>query len=402
MNILHVIPSVAPRYGGPSSAIQQECLALDALGAGTLVATTDADGDDRLPVSLGQITSYGGVRTLFFRRVWSEAFKYSPHLARWIRRHAQEFDAVHIRGVLSHVCLATANACRSSKVPYVIEPLGTLDAWSLAQKRWRKRALLAAAGRRALIGASAIRCTSSEEKRQTESLLGVKTALVVPLAIDTGRLEVSPDTTTRREGDPYVLALSRLHPVKGLELLIDAFAAAASREIPAATPWRLVIAGGGEPGYVRTLSARAAASSASSRISFEGWVDGRRKADLLAGASLFALPSSHENFGMSLAEALANGVPAIVSPHVQLADMLLGTQSGWVSQLSVEALSETLREAMWSPELLRSRSKAARSLGQTFSAPIVAGRLLELYERVALQPAAIRPSVPVPVVTSPK
>src|SRR5262245_12416119 len=225
VNILHVIPAVAQRSGGPDPARRPEWRAHDALGTGTLVATTDADGPDRLPVTLNQITTYGGVRTRFFRRVWSEAFKYSPRFTSWIRRHAHEFDAVHIRGVLSHVCLAAAIACRASGVPYVIEPLGTLDQWSLTQKRWRKRVLLAAAGRRALVGASAIRCTSLEEKQQTESLLRIETAVVVPLAIDTALLSTS-DEADRRENEPYVLVLSRLHPVKGLELLIDAFAAA--------------------------------------------------------------------------------------------------------------------------------------------------------------------------------
>src|SRR5260370_1225733 len=86
MNILHVIPAVASRYGGPSSAIYQECAALDELGIGTVVGTTDADGDGRLAVVCGPAAPYCGVQTLFFPRLWSEAFNYSPQFARWIRR----------------------------------------------------------------------------------------------------------------------------------------------------------------------------------------------------------------------------------------------------------------------------------------------------------------------------
>jgi glycosyltransferase involved in cell wall biosynthesis len=398
MNVLHVIPAVAQRYGGPSAAIRQECLALDALGAGTLIATTDADGPDRLLVTLNQIAAYDGVRTLFFSRLWSEAFKYAPEFARWIGQHARDFDVVHIRGVLSHVCLASARACRAANVPYVMEPLGTLDRWSLRQKPWRKRLLLAASGRRALVRASAIRCTSSEERREIESLFGVPTALVIPLAVDTARVRSA--STADRQEDPYVLVLSRLHPVKGLELLIDAFAAATARNIPASKPWRLVIAGSGEPDYVRTLSARANASSAASRITFEGWVEGERKADLLARASLFALPSHHENFGVSLAEALACGVPAIVSPHVQLASTLTDTHSGWVSELSVGTLAAILRNVMSSPTLLKACSDAAHVLGMTFSSSYVGRQLVELYERIGPHESAVPPSVTMPAMTS--
>src|SRR5262249_36485043 len=142
----------------------------------------------------------------------------------------------------------------------------------------------------------------------------------------------------------YVLVLSRLHPVKGLELLIDAFAAATAADRAVAS-WRLVIAGSGEPEYVQKLRAHASASLVADRIIFEGWVDGSRKSALLAGASLFALPSHHENFGMSLAEALACGVPAIVSPDVQLADEVVANGAGWVSALTLDALSNALRAA---------------------------------------------------------
>ena len=135
---------------------------------------------------------------------------------------------------------------------------------------------------------------------------------------------------------------------------------------------------------------------------FEGWVEGERKAELLREASLFALPSHHENFGMSLAEALSCGVPVVVSPHVQLADAVLDSQSGWVSDLSVDALAGTLREAMSSPGLLHKRSEAAKRLGQTFSPAIVARQLVELYERIGVHAATVRPPATISVATSAK
>jgi glycosyltransferase involved in cell wall biosynthesis len=213
---------------------------------------------------------------------------------------------------------------------------------------------------------------------------------VISLAIDTLRLDAASRIASTWADDPYVLVLSRLHPVKGLELLMDAFAAASVCPIPGASKFRLVIAGDGEPGYVRALRERAAASDVASRISFEGWVDGDRKGRLLAGAALFALPSHHENFGLSLAEALSCGVPVVVSRQVQLADAVVDAQCGWVSELTLDALAAALREAMSSPKLLQARSAAAKKLGQTFSPAMVARQLVELYDRLALHAAAIR------------
>src|SRR5262245_44733825 len=119
MRVLHVIPAVAPRYGGPSRAIFEMCRALQERGTEPLIACTDADGTGRLPVELGQPLVYKGVRAVFFSRQWSEAFKYSHPLSHWVSEHVQGFDVVHIHAVFSHACMAAAKACHQHSVPYV-------------------------------------------------------------------------------------------------------------------------------------------------------------------------------------------------------------------------------------------------------------------------------------------
>ena len=84
MKILHVIPSVASRYGGPSRAVVEMCRALKAAGVDVLIATTDADGAGRLDVKIGEQVSFENVPAIFFPRQWSEAFKYSRPLAQWL------------------------------------------------------------------------------------------------------------------------------------------------------------------------------------------------------------------------------------------------------------------------------------------------------------------------------
>src|SRR5262249_60519848 len=96
LRALHVIPSVASRYGGPSQAIYTICRALQAQGAEVLIATTNADGSGELPIALGEKIIYQDAPTIFFPRQWSEALKYSRPLALWLERNINNFDLAHI------------------------------------------------------------------------------------------------------------------------------------------------------------------------------------------------------------------------------------------------------------------------------------------------------------------
>ncbi len=380
MKVLHVTPSVAPRYGGPTTALFDECRVLAGAGVGTNLITTDADGPDRLPVAYGDWCEFHGIRTMFFGRYGGEAFKWAPGLSRWLRRHVAEFDVVHIRAVLSHASLAAAAACRAHGVPYVLEPLGTLDRWSLEQKSLRKTVLLSLLGRRAIAGAAALRCTSAREAADVAGRFpGTRTA-TVPLGI-TPTADAPPPAAAR---EPYVLSLCRLHPVKRIDTLIDAFERATARA--PYDGWRLVVAGDGDADYVAALKARAAASAAAPRIEFTGWVDGAARDRLLRCAAVFALISHHENFGMALAEALAAGTPALLSKGVHLSEEVAQAHAGWVAGTGSGEVAATLATAMGSPRDRESR--AARELSHRFEWPAIADRLQRLYRDLASRGAA--------------
>jgi glycosyltransferase involved in cell wall biosynthesis len=387
MKILHVIPAIAPRYGGPSTAVVQMCRALAATGAEVHLAATDADGPGRLPYRSGEWSQIEGIPTILFRRQFSEALKYSAPLAAWLRESVSQYDVVHVHALLSHACLAAAAACRASRVPYVVRPLGTLDRWSLAQKPWRKRVLLALNGRKALAEAAAVHYTAIGEQRLVEGAFETRRGFVVPLGIDDEILDEEAVSQANRHSGPYVLALSRLHPVKALDALIDAFGDA----FTVARKWRLVIAGDGDEGYVRKLKGRAAESAGATAIEFRGWVDGDAKRNLLRYASLYALPSHHENFGVSLAEALARGVPAIVSSHVLIGDDLASANAAWVTENDRRSLATTLRHAMTDEDARQEKSIAARQFARDLSWPCVASRMMDVYASlVAEAPANLR------------
>src|SRR5947207_6593750 len=218
MKALHVIPSVSPRYGGPSQALAQMCKALIALGVNTQIASTDAEPGGRIAVDLEKPTTHEGVPAIFFKKQWSEAFKYSPDLAHWLSESVSRFDVVHIHAVFSHACLAAARACRRHGIPYIIRPLGTLDPWSMRRRPLRKRLLWHLGVGQMLRDAAAIHYTTAEERRQAEDSLRLDHGVVIPHGIETESLQVRDNPSLFRQRHPgldhapYVLVLSRLHP----------------------------------------------------------------------------------------------------------------------------------------------------------------------------------------------
>lgn len=370
MRVLHVIPSVAERSGGPGIAILPMCRALQQRGVEVLLVATD-DGLRRVESS--RAMDYEDVPAIFFRSQLGESFKYSRALSVWLKAHVHRFDVAHIHAVFNHACIAAARECRKAGVPYVIRPLGTLDPWSMKQKPLRKRVFWSLAGETMLSGASAVHYTSQAEQTATEGLLGVNQGKVIPLGIDS-----FGSFMNGVHKEPYVLVLSRLHPKKGLDVLIDAFIALTRR--PEFDQWRLVIAGDGTTDHVAVLKRRAA--TAGPRVSFTGWLDGERKEQMLRGASLLALPSYQENFGMCVMEALARSVPVLISPHVNLAGEIESANAGWIAPVEKEALATTLAAALADPNELAKRGRAGKQLSLSYSWERVAENLATLYTEI--------------------
>ncbi len=378
-NVLHVIPAIADRYGGPSAATLGICRALLKAGTKSLVATTDADGHGKLPVSTANVTTYRGVPAIFFPRQLSESFKWSAPLAEWLHTHVREFDLVHVHAVFSHSSIAAGRACRAARVPYLVRPLGTLDPWSLDRHPRRKRLLMALGVRRLLSGAAAIHYTAPEEQRLAEERLSwLPRGVVASLGIDDELFAKSPQPRPARE--PIVVSMGRLDPKKGIDVLIEAFHSATGTG--QLGDWRLVIAGTGTPDYAAALERLALAGPASSRIEFRGWVNGTARAELLETARLFVLPSQQENFGIALVEAMACGLPAVVSPGVNLAAEIEAADAGWVTAPTIAKVTETLRAVMTKPAELNRRGELARQFAGRFRWTTVASALLSIYDDV--------------------
>ena len=379
MRVLHVIPSVSERSGGPATAIIPMCRALLQQGIEVLLITTDAGlreaGGGKPP-----LVNYKGVPAKFFPAQLGEAFKYSRPLASWLRANIRHFGVAHIHAVFNHSSVAAAHVCRKAGVPYVVRPLGTLDPWSMTQKSFRKRVFWQVSGKGMLRRAAAVHYTTEAEKLATEALFGLNHGKVIALGIET-----QSSTTLSRDrlanhfpslaGDPYVLVLSRLHPKKGLDVLIDAFLSLPEKF----ARWRLVVAGDGPADHVLKLQARAASSD---RVLFTGWLDGEKKDAVLSCASLLALTSHQENFGLCVVEALSHSVPVLLSPHVNLAEEIVLANAGWIATVNKDAVATRLVEALGDEDELARRGRSGKELSQKYSWECTAKGLAELYRSV--------------------
>ena len=378
MRVLHVIPSVAERSGGPATAIVPMCRALQQHGVEVLLITTDA-GMDRVEATPA---NYKGVPAKFFPSQLGESFKYSRPLTAWLNSHAHEFDVAHIHAVFNHSSIAAAHVCRKAGVPYVVRPLGTLEPWSMTQKSIRKRVFWQIAGKAMLRRAAAIHYTTDAEKISTEGLLGLDHGKVIGLGV-----APEPVTSCSKEllaqyfpaltHQPYVLVMSRLHPKKALDVLIDAFLSLVQHEKFAR--WRLVIAGDGPHDQVLKLKGMVAERN---EVLFAGWLDGEAKNAVLGGASLLVLPSRQENFGLCVMEALSRSVPVLVSPHVNLAEEIVLANAGWIATVDKEALTTRLAEALDDEEERARRGRAGKQLSQKYSWESAARSLVEVYKDV--------------------
>ncbi|MES1265450.1 MAG: glycosyltransferase, partial [Variovorax sp.] len=184
-------------------------------------ATTDHDGPGRRngQPSGKPLHENGVVRRYFAKR--TEFYKASPQFARWIDAHAREYDLLHLHALFSFTTTMAARCARRRGVPYVVRPLGTLEAWSLAQRRpWSKTLSLRLIEAPLLRSAAAVHFTSDSEARQAQALGIPVRGVVIPLGVDV------PEVPPRRQpsAEFRVLFLSRLDPKKNIEGLLEAVA----------------------------------------------------------------------------------------------------------------------------------------------------------------------------------
>jgi glycosyltransferase involved in cell wall biosynthesis len=237
------------------------------------------------------------------------------------RQALQDAQVLHLHTPWEPSNLQAASMAGEANIPYVLTPHGMLDDWSMTQKRTKKRAYLTVVGNRLLARAARIHCTAQAELDQARKWLSVDNGVVIPLVMDLAPFESLPGPELAqqrfaplRTEDVKLLFLSRVHPKKGVDLLIRAAAELQKR----GRKITLFIAGPHDPHYIDQLKQLATGLGIADKVHFPGMVRGQEKLSLYQAADLFVLPTSQENFGLVLLEAMGCRLPVITTQGVDI------------------------------------------------------------------------------------
>jgi glycosyltransferase involved in cell wall biosynthesis len=336
MHILIVTPYYKPAriYGGPAFSIPQMCEALKHAGATVTVLTTNANGPrEHLSVATAVPLEVDGVEVFYFPRrlLWRPNYFYSPDLARACSRLMRQCDVAYFSATWTYPLFAAARWAMKCKVPYVISPRGSYMRWAMRQGGWKKAGYFAAIERRFVNHAAAIHCTSYQEMEQTRHIVGSRTIRVIPNCVDLAGFAALPargalrSALGLRPGDRLCLFVGRLHWEKRLDLIIECFAQVVGRSENVF----LAIAGAdyGELQHIRDMIER---FKLGHRVFMLGLLGGLDLLQAYVDADMFVTLSGGENFGMACAEAMAAGLPVLISQHVGIAPEIKQASAGFV------------------------------------------------------------------------
>lgn len=388
MKILHVLETLSPRYGGPVSVLLALADAQQQVGHEVTVLTTNADHPRGVFRKPGwDALARGGV-PVYYAPVQFAPLRFSRQLAAYLKKAVARFDLVHIHGLYRFPQTYAAWQARRQGVPYVVTPHGALDPYLYARsssgklrlkrlyERWFDLLNLHAAG--------AIHYTA-EEERERASFLGLKApSFVVPNGIDWARYRELPARGALRARSglgeaPVVLFLGRLHFKKGLDLLIPAFDAL-RRRVPDA---QLVIAGPENDDYGQQVRGWVRERGLEAAVHFVGPLEGADVVQAYVDADGFALPSYTENFGMTVAEAMACALPVVISDQVNIHAEVSGAGAGLVTACDAGEVTAALELLLRDPDRRRAMGAAGRRLVQErFTWPAIVEQLTTEYQKV--------------------
>lgn len=382
MKILHVIANLAPRYGGPSKACWEMARAVAQLGHEVSIYTTNQDGPGELDVPLDQPVWREGVEIRYFPIQAPRFWGTSLPLALALRRKIPAVDLAHIHSLYLFHNLVAGHYCRRYGTPYLVRPQGILDPFIYQRHRWRKRLMEHLFENRNIRRAAALHFTAAEEAELAAPFTFQTPGLVVPLGINFDEFAVLPEPGSFRRrypeiGDkPIILFFGRVNFKKGLDILARAFGVVARRRQDV----HLVIAGPDNEGWGARVRTWLGEEGVLSRTTFTGMLLGPERLAVLQDASMFVLPSYSENFGLAVIEAMAAGLPVIISDKVNIWREVETGGAGRVIPCDAPALADQILNLLDAPDAAAAMGQKGRALVKDrFQWPQIGRSLAEAY-----------------------
>jgi glycosyltransferase involved in cell wall biosynthesis len=412
MRILFSTPGYKPawRIGGPIVSVSAVAEALARQGHEVIVFATNSNLDQELDVPTNRPLDVEGVQVWYFNRQeplqqlfpgvaylsQSIGFLYSPQMAKALEQMVPTVDLVHTHLPFNYPSYAAAHAAFRHKKPLFYHQRGVFDPERLKFRSLKKSVYLRLIEVPILKRATTLIALTETEVEHYRRL-GVGTACrVIPNGIDTGTTVVRDplmlETVGVRPEHILILFLGRIHPVKGANLLLQAFCRV-QHNFPNAV---LVMAGPDEFGLEKSFKQLTEAAGLTHRVIFPGMVHGKLKAQLLARADLFCLPSSGEGFSMAILEALASSTAVLISPGCHFPEVEKAG-AGRIVGINTNDLYMALAEVLSNPSALESMGRAGQRLvSECFTWGRIVDELLDTYsEGMKRHRASKHPSLPV-------
>ena len=381
MRVLHVVAYFAPafKYGGPPRTVLGLCRALQKSGVGVDVFTTTANGASDFPASPAEGDVYDGIRVRYFPRCFPKRFFRAADLEEALAASVCNYDLVHVHGLWNFTVWSAVRMVRHSPVPYIISPRGMLDSGSTAHQKWRKAVAYRLIERKNLESAARLHATSASELDSLKACGFADKAFQLANGFDAPS-EIPARSSFRQRlqvsgSAPLITYLGRIHPTKRLDLLCTAFGRLRTR-CPEA---HLVIAGPDDEQFRRKI--QPLFQPLAEAVTWTGELGPEDKWALLHDSTVFVMCSDSESFGVSVVEAMAAGVPVVVTrtcPWQEVENVGCGF---WVEQTPA-AIAEALEWIVCNPSAAArmgslGRGLAHRQYGWNAIAAAMIGRYCE-------------------------
>lgn len=390
MKILHVIPSISPRCGGPTHTVLGLARSLVKKGHKVEIFTTNLDGVGRavsgiLDVPLGRVIERDGIKIRYFS-VQYPRWAFSWDLFKALRVAIKRTDIVHIYSLYLFTTLATAYCCERYNVPYLLHLHGSLDPFLRRKNRVLKGVYQGLIEHHNWNNAAAIHYNSQKEMELAHNALKIKVpGVVVPCGLNVEEYSNLPPfgIFKRRylvlRDKKILLFLSRINFKKGLDILARAFGEVARKR----NDVYLVLAGPDNEGYAAKVRAWLQEERALGQSLFTGMLLGEEKLAVLRDSDLFVLPSYTENFGIAVVEAMACGLPVIISNKVNIWREVFQAGAGIVTDCDSHQVAEAILKLLDDPKLAKNMGKRGKRLvGEKYTWDKATEQMIKVYEDI--------------------
>lgn len=393
MKILVIVPALGAVYGGPSRSVTALAHALGKSSISIDLVTTNANGNSTVAAKLGQWIQKDHYRVQYFSYWGFSDYKLSLPITRWIFQHIRDYDLVQTNAIFSIPNLPAYLACRWNHVPYVVIPRGMLAPWALSYKAWKKRIYYSLFEQPALKRASAIQMLAITEAERIRSLNLQSPLIISPNGIHRQDFEILPSSDhfyqkfPETQGKKLILFLGRIDPKKGLDLLSQAFGTIKHQISDA----HLVLAGPDNIGFSSLAQQYFADNACLQSVTFTGLLTGKLKYAALAAADIYVAPSYSEGFSMSVLEAMASGLPCVITTGCNFPEAK-ATNSAHVVEIDADEIAHALLDCLHNPEEAKKMGDRARQfIQENYTWDKIATDLIEVYQAIlANQPIPSR------------